>query len=114
MASINYNGKKFKVVSNSDSGEVTDAVSFEYRQNENIVSCTYKGAHIVTGHLLGKVNTKGTIEFTYHQINTQGELRTGRCISTPELLASGKIRLYEVWQWTNGSQEKGTSILEEL
>lgn len=114
MSAINYNGKKFKVVSNTATGEVTPDLCFEYRQSKDIVSCTYKGAKIVEGHLLGKVATDGTIDMVYHQINTAGQLRTGRCTSKPEILPSGKIRLHETWQWTDALQETGTSILEEI
>jgi hypothetical protein len=49
----------------------------------------------------------------YHHVNTNGELMTGICRSTPELLPSGKIRLHEEWQWTSGDGSKGKSIVEE-
>ena len=39
---------------------------------------------------------------------------TGKCISKPEVLASGKIRLYETWEWTSGDKSSGESILEEI
>jgi hypothetical protein len=49
----------------------------------------------------------------YHQVNDKGELMTGICRSTPELLPNGKIRLHEQWEWTSGDLSKGTSIIEE-
>ena len=39
---------------------------------------------------------------------------TGICISKPEMTSTGKIRLYENWQWTSGDKSKGHSILEEI
>jgi len=39
---------------------------------------------------------------------------TGVCQSQPEIMANGKIRLYENWTWTSGNQTNGTSILEEI
>ena len=50
----------------------------------------------------------------YHQISKNDEIMTGVCISKPEVLKNGKIRLYENWQWTSGNKSKGTSILEEI
>jgi hypothetical protein len=49
----------------------------------------------------------------YHQVNDKDELMTGICISTPEMLENGKIRLYEKWEWTSGDKSKGQSIIDE-
>lgn len=32
----------------------------------------------------------------------------------PEILPTGKIRLLEQWQWTNGDNSMGQSIIEEI
>lgn len=111
---INYNNKKFQVVSNSENGEVSDELIFHYKQEGNIVSCNYSGKNIQTGHLLGIVDELGKIEMRYHQVNQKGELLTGVCSSHPKVLENGKIRLNESWQWTCGDNSKGTSILEEI
>ncbi len=112
--SINYNNKKFKPLFNSKNGEVTDDLIFEYQQNGNMLTCTYSGSKIKSGHLIGLVDEEGKIEMVYHQVNAKGKLMTGKCISTPELLKDGRIRLHEKWQWTNGDQSKGSSILVEV
>ncbi len=49
----------------------------------------------------------------YHQINDRGEIMTGFCKSTPEIMENGKIRLHEKWQWTSGDFSEGNSVLEE-
>ncbi|MFC2110636.1 hypothetical protein ACFLRU_01540 [Bacteroidota bacterium] len=51
---------------------------------------------------------------SYQQINSNGVLMSGVCISTPELLPSGKLLLHEKWQWTSGDKSCGTSTLKEL
>lgn len=51
---------------------------------------------------------------SYHQVNRKGELMTGICFSKPEIIANGKIRLYEEWKWASGNKSSGKSILEEL
>jgi len=111
---MNYNNRKFRPLSNSDNGEVSPDMVFHYKQTNNILTCTYHGSKITSGHLIGTVDDRGNIEMSYHQINQNGELMTGTCHSTPELLENGKIRIIENWQWTSGDKSKGNSVLEEL
>jgi hypothetical protein len=47
-------------------------------------------------------------------VDAGGKLRTGKCRATPEILADGRVRLHEQWQWTNGDLSEGRSIVEEL
>jgi hypothetical protein len=111
---MNYHNKKFKPVSNSENGEVSGEMIFHYMQEDNILTCTYQGANILKGHLIGIVDEMGNIQMRYHQVNQKGELMTGICSSTPEMLDNGKIRLHEKWQWTAGDKSEGRSILEEI
>lgn len=111
---MNYHNKEFKPVVNSENGEITATTIFKYQQEGNVLTCEYSGELIVKGHLIGLVDEQGNIEMRYHQINIKGEILTGICTSRPELLPTGKIRLYESWQWTSGDFSKGSSILEEM
>ncbi len=111
---INYHNKFFRTVQNSSNGETSSATIFKYEQRGNIVSSSYSGGKVLKGHLIGLVSDDGKIEMRYHQINTAGELRTGICRSTPELLPNGKIRLHEEWEWTGEDSSKGTSMLDEM
>lgn len=111
---INYNNKKFRPVENTQNGETTEETIFEYRQNGKILTSEYSGGKIQKGHLIGLVDENGNIEMSYHQINDEGQLMTGICFSRPEILADGKIRLHETWEWTSGDKSKGKSILEEI
>lgn len=111
---MNYNNKTFRPVSNSDNGETSAETLFKYKQKGAIVTSTYSGGQILEGHLIGLVASDGTIEMRYHQVNTKGELMTGSCISKPEIMDNGKIRLHETWQWTSGDKSNGNSILEEI
>ena len=111
---MNYNNRKFRPISNSENGEVSNDMIFHYQQTDNILTCTYHGENIISGHLIGLVDMNGTIEMNYHQVNLNGKLMTGICYSKPELLKNGKIRLHEKWEWTSGDKSKGNSILEEI
>ena len=110
---INYDNKTFRPIINSENGETSHETIFHYKQVDNILTSEYSGGKIQKGHLIGLVDENGTIEMRYHQVNELGQLMTGTCISRPEILANGKIRLHETWEWTSGDRSKGTSIIEE-
>ena len=101
-------------MANSENGEVSEKMIFHYLQKGNILSCSYAGGDIMQGQLLGLVDEGGNINMAYHQVNREGEMRTGRCSSRPEIMADGRIRLYETWKWTSGDLSEGSSILEEV
>lgn len=111
---FNYHNKKFAAVSNTPNGETSAQTVFHYQQEGTIVTATYAGGNIVSGHLIGIIEENGVVDLRYHQVNHKGELMTGACRSVPERMSNGKIRLYETWQWTSGDFSKGQSIVEEL
>ena len=110
---INYHDRYFVPVSNTATGEVGAGTVFHYRQQGNIVWATYEGGSILFGTLLAKVDAAGCLDMRYQHVNQAGELMTGLCRSTPEVLADGRLRLRESWQWTSGDYTSGESIIEE-
>ncbi len=109
-----YDGRLFSPAQTKGHSETTSDTIFHYKQIGMCLSATYSGGEIEFGHLLGKVNEDNSLDFHYHHLNKSGEIMTGQCHSEPEILANGKIRLHETWQWTCGDKSHGTSILEEL
>lgn len=110
---MNYNGKTFRPVANTENGEVSSETIFHYHQTKNIVTAEYAGGSIVSGHLIALVDENGCLDMRYHQINDKGVLQTGICRSVPEHLLDGRIRLHESWQWTSGDHSGGTFVVEE-
>lgn len=110
---MNYDGKIFRPIQTSENSETSGQTVFEYKQNGNILTSKYSGGNIIEGHLIGTVSKDGIIDMRYHQVNLQNELMTGICVSTPEILANGKIRLHEKWKWTSGDKSEGESVIEE-
>jgi hypothetical protein len=110
---IDYNGKIFRPISNSENGETSIETVFIYQQIGNILTSEYLGGKIKKGHLIGIVDENGFIDMRYHQVNEKNEIMTGICKSKPEILENGKIRLHESWEWTSGDRSKGQSIIEE-
>ena len=114
VSEINYDNKAFASVENSETGEVSRQTTFHYHQKDDLVWAEYAGGAIVFGNLIAKVVENDCLEMRYQHLNERGELMTGRCFSTPEILADGRVRLHEKWQWTSGDCSAGTSIVEEI
>ncbi len=114
MNEINYDGKIFTSIGNSETGEVGAETVFHYHQSNDLVWAEYDGGEIVFGSLLAKADENGVLDARYHHLNRQGNLMTGICRSTPEILADGRIRLFEKWQWTSGDFSEGESVIEEI
>ena len=114
MAGINYNGRTFRSFSNTSEGEVDARTTFRYRQMGDIVWAEYAGGRIRFGQLIGLVLPDDKLELRYQHVNEAGELMTGLCLSTPEVLPDRRLRLRESWQWTCGDRASGESIVEEI
>ena len=114
MSKINYDRRVFRSLSNSETGEVSAETRFFYHQEGNVVWAEYRGGEIILGNLIAKVYEDDSLEMSYQHLNMDGELMTGKCLSTPEILANGKIRLHEKWQWTCKDFSSGESVIEEI
>ena len=64
--------------------------------------------------MIGLVNADNSLDFSYQHVNSNNEICTGRCHSTPTILPDGRIQLKENWQWTSGDCSSGTSVVEEV
>lgn len=112
---IHYGDRLFRPVSTDGKGDVCGDTLFRYEQRGDTLIGTYSGGDVDYGSLVGKVHTDGSLTFLYHHMTKSGELRSGRCQSRPEILATGKIRLHEYWRWTSGaSGHRGRSVIEEV
>ena len=111
---INYNDRTFRPVQTTANGEVNTETIFHYQQHGFLVSATYTGGDVLFGHLIGLADAEGEMELRYHHVNNKGELMTGICFTTPEILPDGRIRLHEKWQWTSGDGSQGASMVEEV
>lgn len=110
----NLDGKVFRSVSNTRNGEVGADTTFQYRQSGSVVTATYSGGTIVSGQLIAKVLPSGQLDMRYHHLNLAGEFMLGQCLSTPERLPDGRLKLRESWQWLSGDRSSGYSEVEEV
>ena len=110
----NLEGKIFAPISSTGTGEVDDDTLFHYHQKDNLVWAEYEGGPIFKGHLIAKIMENGNLDMQYQHINTQGELMFGKCISTPEKMPDGRLKLNEKWQWLSGDKSSGYSEIIEV
>jgi len=108
-----YDGKCFCPKVNSKNGEANEETLFSYHQKGNIVWAEYMGGEVVRGNLIGTVDDDGTLNFYYHHINQNHEVRIGKCHSVAHYGADGKLELHEEWQWLNADKSSGSSVLIE-
>jgi hypothetical protein len=111
---ISYENRKFCSVRNTEGGEVGADTVFHYHQKGRIVWAEYSGGEILRGQLIADCDDHGNLDMRYQHVNHRGELKTGKCRSTPELLGDGRLRLHERWEWTDGDRSSGESVIEEI
>lgn len=111
---MNYDGRKFIPRMNSENGEVSDQTVFSYHQNGSLLWAEYSGGDILKGSLIGSVSDNGELDFVYHHMNRDMQVKTGKCHSVPTVKKNGKIELSERWEWTSGDYSKGESLLIEV
>ena len=109
----NLEGKRFKSLTNTENGEVGEDTIFNYHQEGKRVWADYAGGDIVRGNLMAIKRDDGTLDMYYQHINTQNQIMIGTCVSTPSLL-KGKLCFHESWQWFNGDQSAGESVVIEI
>ena len=111
---ISYGERVFRSIANSEGGDVDGETTFHYHQHDNVVWATYAGGAVRFGTLVAKADGSGNLDMRYQHVSVDGTFKSGRCQSRPELLADGRIRLHERWQWTDGAEGQGESIVEEV
>ena len=111
---MNLDRKIFKPLQNSDNGEVGDETRFYYHQDGQLIWAEYDGRDVKKGHLIGKQLADGSLDFVYHHINRNGEVKIGKCRSVIEVLMDGRYKLVESWQWLCDDMSCGESELVEV
>lgn len=109
---ISLDNRYFVAIENSQNGEVSENTVFSYHQKENVIWAEYSGGKIKKGFLVGTIDSENHLNFTYQHLNIDDELKSGKCISEPEILKDGRLRFHEKWQWYSG--QSGESVIEEI
>jgi hypothetical protein len=113
MGLPSLDGRIFRDVTADPVGDVGGETRFEYHQDQDLtVWARYAGGAVRLGHLVG-TRTGDTLAFRYVHLISSGQSASGRCRSTIDELADGRLRLSEVWEWES-KPGAGTSVLEEV
>jgi hypothetical protein len=107
---ISYEGRRFRTAG-ALPGESAEAV---YHQDGDLVWAEIKGGDVRHGSLAGRCDAGGRVEFAYIMVRDNGDLVVGRCVSLPEVLADGRIRLNETWERFLPQAAQGESVLDEV
>jgi hypothetical protein len=102
-----YDGRRFGPIE-----VVPGSVIGHYHQRSELIWAEFGGDRVRTGRLVGICDNDGVIDAAYCQIMADGEVVAGRCVSTPTVLADGRVRLTERWHRADGSS--GVSYIDEL
>lgn len=112
--SIDYDGRVFRTIANSEGGDVDAATTFHYHQHDDVVWATYTGGAVRFGTLLARRDAAGNLDMRYQHMSLDGGFKAGRCQSRPERMRDGRLRLHERWSWTDGAVGAGVSLVEEV
>lgn len=110
-AAPGLDGRTFVGVSNSASGEVSGETVFHYREQDGAVWADYGGGAVIRGYLVG-TRTGDDLDFRYVHLSVGGATASGHCTARLELLADGRIRSHETWEWES-REGSGRSVVEE-
>jgi hypothetical protein len=108
---IDYDGRRFRPVG-GDPGEETRVA--RYHQVGDLLWGDFAGGRARRGVLTGTCAPDGTLDFAYCMVLDDGEVISGRCRSTPTVMADDRIRLHEVWERYGPHAARGESALEEI
>ncbi|MEU8434340.1 hypothetical protein AB0F18_15740 [Streptomyces sp. NPDC029216] len=108
---IDYDGRHFR---NTGYPAGVSAPIGHYRHEGDLLWADFDGGPVRRGSLNGRVADDGKLEFAYTMVLENGDVVAGRCWSTPEFLADGRIRLNERWERYGAHASSGESALEEV
>ena len=110
MEHFDYDGRRFCPVSAGPDGR--DPAKGLYHQQGDLVWAEFSGPEVLMGRLVGTCGPDGVIDATYCLVSRDGRAAAGACVSTPTLLADGRIHLHERWRRLDGTS--GESHIEEV
>ena len=114
VTAVHYGGRRFRPVGADGvaPGRSEDAPTGRYFQDGDLVWAEFSGGHLRAGRLVGRCRPDGSIDAAYCQVMAGGEVVAGSCVSTPAVLADGRLRLTEAWRRVDGTS--GISEIEEV
>ena len=113
MSNFNFDNKKFALVNNSETGEVSTETIFEYKQKDKLVTADYYGGTILYGKIIADLKDD-ELNMLYQCLTIDNQLKAGKAIAKITLTDNGKIKLNLNWEWLTKVNEKGISEYIEI
>ena len=111
-ARISYGGRRFRPVGDEPTADGAATSVGDYHQDGDLVWAEFSGSAVRAGRLVGTCRPDGVIDAVYCMVTADGRAIAGGCVSTPTVLADGRVRLVERWRRLDG--ENGVSEIEEI
>lgn len=113
MTKFDFNNKTFVLVNNSESGEVDNSTTFNYKQDSDLVTADYSGGTIRYGKIIAQLK-EDKLHMLYQCLTIENELKAGKAIAQVNLLDTGKLNLKLDWEWLGEENKKGQSEYVEI
>lgn len=112
-AALQYDRRCFSALTNTSNGDVRPGLRFDYHEEGGAIWAWYEGDGVFLGVLAANRSQTGALRLAYQHLNAADEIRAGQCLSFPEFLPDGRLRMHEFWRWTSGDRSAGISQIEE-
>ncbi|NJC14899.1 hypothetical protein F4558_004725 [Micromonospora profundi] len=112
MTTFDYDDKIFVSVDHGDPDVAP--LTGHYHQRGDLVWAEITGGAVRRGSLTGTCDAEGVVRFAYMEVLSDGAIVVGECVSHPERLPDGRIRLREEWRRHGPRPDSGVSVIEEV
>ncbi len=109
---IDLDGRRMHVATTAEHGVVDAETVLMFHQSGVRVWATYTGGRITRGRLVGRW-VGDVLVFRYVQVECEAGVHAGHSIATAEFGPTGRIRVFERFEWSTRSGS-GTNVFEEL
>jgi hypothetical protein len=109
---VSYGERHFRPVGDEPGPDGRWPSVGHYHQDGDLVWAEFSGSAVRAGRLVGSCRPDGIIDAAYCMVTADGEVLSGGCVSSPERLPDGRIRLVEQWRRLDGAS--GVSQIEEI
>lgn len=111
---FNLHHKLFRPVTNSEAGEVDNSTLFRYEEEGSVVTATYSGGSIRSGHIIARYKAFDELVMYYHCLTSTDALKAGKAIAKLSFTDNGRIQMHLHWQWLDENQASGVSHYIEV
>jgi hypothetical protein len=110
---IDYDGRVFRSTA-AETAAGADTPTGYYHQSGDLVWAEFSGGAVRIGRVTGRATSDGRLSMVYCQVLTDGRVLAGECVSTPDLLPDGRLRLREEWRRYDAAGSTGVSYIAEI